>query len=72
MSFRGLIKGITPKIRRLCFDLMNSVLLNLVGVCWKCCNLCCGVLIAQWLERSDHGPSKAHPQNHKEYKVRGA
>ena len=32
MSFCSLIKGITPKICRLCFDLVNSVLLNLLSV----------------------------------------
>ena len=32
MSFCSLIKGITPKIRVLCFVLINSVLLNLLCV----------------------------------------
>ena len=34
MSFCSLIKGINPKIRMLCFVLINSVLLNLLCV-WK-------------------------------------
>ena len=32
MSFCSLIKGITPKIHRLCFFLLNSVILNLLCV----------------------------------------
>ena len=36
MSFCSLIKEVTPKIRMLCFVLINSVLLNLLCV-WKCC-----------------------------------
>ena len=33
MSFCSLVKGITPKIRMLCFVLINSVILNLLVLC---------------------------------------
>ena len=32
MPFCGLKRGITPKIRKLCFVLMNSVIVNLLRV----------------------------------------
>ena len=58
MSFCSFIKGISPKICRWCFILINSVLSNLLGVCILSC-LCryktyCHLSINK-RERQTHG-----------------